>query len=408
MWAHARVALSPYGPRDPPGVFGPHDDFLAENVLSAPYVAALAIGGSVQVACVNAGTLTTSATTAITGIGFQPDVVLLSSVHNAPAGGDTGTTTGTGLFWGAADAAAQFACGTIKPYNSGGGTRYFQTGETLPGLTLDSLDADGFTVTVGSSGGPAGYLGAVFALCIRMPTGLAVKVGTTQQPSTPSVVSATSFGFDPGGVFVTGTEKVTPSGSYDDSPRFVFGFADRQGNQCCSSGNHWPGAKKQSSATLSDTAGIHTRDSQGSSTYTNTGVCSVEPTTDGIDFDWATCDGNQRTYGYVAFETDQDYIQEFPALMITGHAKYDSAGTVGSADATLLAPSVGYDAGFDDELTDRGRWTAGWYGGGTDSIVTGSSREVGGFMPSSSFPVFEYRLWKPWRLLRRVVQIIRW
>lgn len=184
-------------------------DGFAINITTSDAVARIInyyiVGGSdVTNATVKQFTASTgTGTQAITGVGFQPDIIVMASAVFATAP-PAGTAPGIMVYgWGtSATARASMA---FNMGNGGGSSVEEKTqvtdkilhvtngGSTFMSADLDSLDADGFTLDW-STVSTARY---VWMLCLK---GGNYKVGTITQPTSIGNQDSESLGFTPKGI----------------------------------------------------------------------------------------------------------------------------------------------------------------------------------------------------------------
>lgn len=156
---------------------------------------------------------TTTGNQSVTGLGFQPKIVLFFSSADTA---DGGTNTGTTMF-GAADGTNQWVTETGGMWGFGAGgwdysnwktdrILYFSVGF---GVTVDadfvSLDADGFTIDVNIAGGSA----AVVHYLALGGSDLSAKVGNFTLNSSTGNQSVTGVGFLPEFVFFSNSKSGT-------------------------------------------------------------------------------------------------------------------------------------------------------------------------------------------------------
>ncbi len=421
MWAQSRLVQSPFAFADPLGPFGPLNDYTMDsNLLNYVLMEMLALGGVGVNAGVGILTPGSDGTYSVTGDlgGETPDLVILATNGLFPPD-SSGTTTGVAMSWGAASATDQWACFANHPYNSSTGVSSFRTGailcaDTGSDVTLDSMDVDGFTVTLTNWISGLG-LSNIGWIMVKLPAG--VKVGVTQQPVGTGVVSESGFGFDPSALIVSGTDRTADSGTATLGPGFVGGFAAVEGDgQFCQSANHWPGDRYQTASWFDDAHVIKSRSSDGSFVYADVAEAAADFVTDGVDFIWTICDGTQRLYGYIAIETDELYdgtTHPIVNLHFGGRWSADPAVAGQGVDGTFtsspgdanIGPSVGFARGPSPDS-----FAVGWYGGGQDSLTTALAEYATGIFAGSSIPaaVWSLTYYQPAIMSRFVPQVMRY
>lgn len=418
MWIQSRLVQSPF-PNGFVGPFGPNNDYTMDgNFLDFVLMEMLAVGGVGVDATVGLLTATSDGSYSVTGDlgGETPDLVVLATNGITP-NGDSGTTTGVAMSWGAASATDQWACFANHDYNGSSGRSAFCTGRVLCAdtgiyVTLNSMDTDGFNITLTNWYGIG--LDVIGWIAIKLSAG--VKVGYTQQPATPSTVSESGFGFDPSALIVSGTNRTVDSETNSGGPAFVGGFAAVEGDgQFCQSANHYAGDRYQVASWFDDANVIRVRESNGSFVFADVAVANAGFVTDGVDFVWATCDGTQRLYPYIALETDETYDSTPPICNLHFGARWsadpavagqgvDGTFTSSPGDANI-GPSIGFARGPAPDS-----FTVGWYGGGQDSVTTAIAQYAAGMFVSSAQALASWNLTvlQPAILRRFIPQVMRY
>lgn len=216
--------------------FVSHDaDGFTVNIDDAPTVAVevgyIAIGGSgISVAAGVTSVPTAGATHAVTGVGFQPDVVLLGHIGRLtwPATNNTNFIFGLGAFT-ATDQVA-FALSDRDAVADAQTNTYQRTDSCTIEVFADaaqsrtsrqSLDADGFTLSINTSP-PA----------VSQPTGwLAIKggdmkIGSDTQNTTTGTKSITGVGFRPQAVMIWGARQTVTTSVVNGGAYHALGAAD--------------------------------------------------------------------------------------------------------------------------------------------------------------------------------------
>ena len=281
--------------------FGANQFVLDYSVASATAYKyyALALGGSTltNAACVNFESRTTAGSQAITGVGFQPDCVLITSSSDSTEN----RVTIHGIFdFGIADGSTSSALGVFT--EDGLGTT--KTGRQLASkminsvwndaarevASLTSLDADGFTLNwslVNTNG--MHYK----ALCLK---GMEVKVLTGLQPTTNTTATRT-IGFTPkAAIFASVGNTSTASivahnkimiGAWDDSNNMgVLSQTDEDNVTTSNTAGYW-----------NTNAALYHMDfakaALGDATVAASGTDLVET--------WSNVDGTQREHQMIVF-----------------------------------------------------------------------------------------------------------
>ena len=346
-----------------------HDDFQGDpgmpTVGSFPM---MAFGGTDLQRSLGRITALGTGTTAVTGLGFEPDVVLLmtnrdhNAIRDIVAGWDifdptTGTYPDAELYWGAADRFGNQWCGgfwTLWYYawirhgywNEGcalgvGDPTGFSSHTQVPAQATVAMDADGFTLT--HDAGLDGWTN-VYYLALRSPS-LGMKVGTFVQPSSTGDQDITGLGLNPGAVWLSSAQQTAAQDAWHDDVRIQNGFicADGQANAVVAW--RYPGGTRSDARTIhSPNACAWSRDQTG-----DLAKATGSLITDGFRLNWSIADAQARRFGYVAFETDQLYDSTPPLANLHFNGGITRDTEVGNKASVSLgfgvSPSNGVSVG---------------------------------------------------------------
>jgi hypothetical protein len=239
-------------------------------------------------------------TEAITGVGFQPDLVLVCGTvtNNVNEGFE-------GLFMhlGVATATDQWCMSVWAPDNSSppDRTRRWHDSKFIAQLNgaandfeaaLDSFDADGFTIDVTDA--PGVPLAALY-IAIRGGT---YAAGVESVPAATGIQTI-SVGFDPDAMLFGSGTQTAPG--IDDHIRWAFGGADDTRQHSISS---------SADKTSQNTASWQSPTTCITMTETPTGASNLLAQAEmsdmhagggDVEIDWTTVDGNAYEYGWLAF-----------------------------------------------------------------------------------------------------------
>lgn len=248
-------------------------------------------------------------TVSITGIGFQPEMVYMFGVGINTTFQDFGL-----LHSGIGTASDQWATGVSLDYLNGSGSRLrwssYATDKIIYAVeidgtlgmdaTLDSLDADGFTLTFGT--GPLQDSRIAF-MCAR--EGGNYACGSGQVPAAIGTQAITGLGFQPTAVFMACNQMDT-LGTDAQWARPTYGAADYQNGQWnvyagSKSGDLYLSEIAQSGSVLSLWEDVDALGPFDPVLLAAANVSSFDA--DGFTLDWTTVDTN--TYYYSWFAADQ-------------------------------------------------------------------------------------------------------
>lgn len=244
---------------------------------------------------------------AVTGVGFQPDIVIfIGTLHASNAAQQNATQ----FCFGVMDAAGNQWAATQKSQHNvaaGNTNRAFANDACLiftqtaadnlaHKQSFVSMDADGFTVNISTAVGLASLIGFI---CIK---GGNWKVGTETQKTSTGTKATTSVGFQPSGL-ILGSVCGTATSGVDTHARLSLGVATSPSQNTAI----WTGDQDAADPTVANTI----MRSDKCLTMATEGA-SASPTvnaeaeldsldSDGFTLDWTTADATARVFGYVAF-----------------------------------------------------------------------------------------------------------
>lgn len=314
-----------------------HDNLLAEcdltsfdadgftltwttNDANAYYIHYLALGGSkLTNKAVKEWTWTTGAgDKAVTGVGFQPDLVIHLSTYSAATG------SGGTAHWniGAMDSGGrQYSLSfTDRDGYAGGGIAWTSNSHsyclqvnttsavpaTLGRIVYKSMDADGFTVTT-TTAASANHL--VASLCLK---GGAYYVGYFAKRNGPGSQSLTGAGFLPEGVLFLGGRCVESGVSLATGGIASLGAGDTA--SCAAATCLYAGGStnptQADAAAKSDAAIV-----APSSTPVDGSVATITSLdADGCTLNWSAGTASLDQYGWIALEGGPAGVRTLPAL----------------------------------------------------------------------------------------------
>lgn len=261
-----------------------------------------AIGGLSNAFAGTFNTPTTATSQAFTGVGFQPDLLLLLSYYS---GTIPRADTGNKLVLGAATSVADQHVSAVVSSNAVPPVLGMiqKSGEIIHNLNaagtdhtvgdLTSMDSDGFTINFSVVPSTArGFL----ALALKLPAGGDAAVVSDTQKTSTGTQSKSGLGFQPAGLLTFGGNRAASSSFQADLASFSFGASDGT-NQ----GSTWVGSVEsnptdENAATLTDKILRHA--SSPSTTDAEASLSSFD--SDGYTLDWTTADGTAREFISVA------------------------------------------------------------------------------------------------------------
>jgi hypothetical protein len=277
----------------------------------------IAIGGLVDATVVEIAAKTTTGTQAYTGVGFQPDALVICQTNRTATGIARGNIFfGFGVSDGTNDFAAAFFgddnVGTTiesSKLDTGSAVLLVNSSGVLLEATVDSLDADGFTLDFTTASGAAPK---AFVLCLK---GGQFKVGNDTQPTSVGTKATTGTGFEPVGL-VTITAN-SDDESTDNDGQFGIGavgpaVTDQWAYYIAQDGGQ--GSSNNGSELVTDSCVVNgfwtpAINSEGH-------LDSFD--SDGFTLDWSDVDTTQRIFGYLAIGDAAAAGGPNPSLMLTG------------------------------------------------------------------------------------------
>jgi hypothetical protein len=241
---------------------------------------------------------------AITGLGFRPDVVFLFATIITTAGQANNTNQ---YCFGAMNSSGQWVMGS-KAQNAQATmntSRMFYNNKVLamPATASNavffdaqyvSLDSDGFTINITTTGGTALLIGY---LAIK---GGQWKIGTETQKTSTGTKATTGTGFTPKGVLFGSVIDTQTTGTADND-RLMFGSTDGTQNTALFYGDSDNTANAVSSTIMSNTKCLVMGTEAGATPTTQAEANISSLDSDGFTLDWTTADATARVFGYVAF-----------------------------------------------------------------------------------------------------------
>lgn len=319
---------------------------------SARQCSALCLGGS-DLLNVFAGSFdltTTAGTQAVTGVGFQPDlVILVGNIANTTEG----PTTTANLNFGMMTAGEQWVVSNIiqeaaavnNTYRVQRGDACYITlgtdGSTTTQLARSSLDAGGFTINKVSV--PAANR-RICHLCVRV-RGARVKLGTVTEPASTGSTVTTGLGFPPNTLLVASTAKATGT-SVVDTAAISVGAADSAATELFFAAD----SVDASDPMISDrTGGAQLAGAIISTSVVSAGTLNTYGS-DGFTMDWTVVSGASNEQFYLAMGGPSN----FGTIYVTGTDDIDTW------QFTTLQAAITYMvANYPDLTVDNGSGAAG-------------------------------------------------
>jgi hypothetical protein len=263
----------------------------------------IALAG-VSVAMGTVSSPASSGNTSVTGLSFQPNLVLFASALLTTANPSAGTTNSVAFSVGAYDGTTSVAIGahgTHSGSTSQGSSRLSNAaalnalayGSVSMALAGVSLNSDGFTVNWPTTPG-ASRLVPYLAL-----GGISAKTGVFQQPASATTQNVTGLGMTPKGVILLSHGSPTLDTVQADF-HAAMGASDGT-----TEGSVWAGVDDGVAASsvvastfLSDTKVLATRAIGGGSTLADADLTAMA--SGQFSLDWTTADSTQRQVAYIA------------------------------------------------------------------------------------------------------------
>lgn len=198
-------------------------------LISGPHVSAKVLGWTMAVA---------TGSQSITGVGFQPDLILMAHVGAAHTASLPSTSANTGVSISMANAAGESAATCSFSQSASGTTsthRYQRAGKALIAATnvltkeatLTSMDSDGFTLNYSTANASAGQM-ITLALA-----GVRSAIGSFTKPTgaAPATDVHSGLDFQPRAVLFASAQNTT-NATFDSHTRLGFGATDRTTSGC--------------------------------------------------------------------------------------------------------------------------------------------------------------------------------
>lgn len=267
----------------------------------------LAIGGTdiTNVATGSQAADTTTGSMAVTGLGFQPDIVFLFLTLQTAAG-DANNNSQYSM--GVMHSSGQWAIGG-KAQNAQATmntSRFFQNNRCIAvqatasntlvwEASYTSMDSDGFTINIDTTDGSAFLVGYI---AIK---GGQWKVGTETQKTSTGTKATTGIGFTPDGVIFGSVCDTQTAGTADHNRQMFGASTGASNNTCLFAGDSDATANAVSSTIMSSTKCIVMATEAGASPTTQAEADIDSFSSDTFTLDWTTADATARVFGYVAF-----------------------------------------------------------------------------------------------------------
>ncbi|HEY47536.1 MAG TPA: DUF2341 domain-containing protein, partial [Anaerolineae bacterium] len=301
-----------------------------------------------------------------TGIGFQPDAVMLAGIEMATG---FGTTTRGGHGFGIALSSSDRHSdahrwrNNVTDVDSGSSglmsnrALVFADDTNTPENELDlvSMDADGFSLTK-AVGLPDEQVTVIY-LALE---GMNIDRGMLTQPTSTGNQSVSGLTFQPTAVLFDGGDKATVDG-FEQDAEMVAGVATSSSEEA----SFWIGAQNTSSPYPSDTSFSASRSILSYTAGTpasNAQAEFVSMNADGFTINWTQADSTQRRVGWIALGSVTPSISPAGESINT---------TLGSGAATLVFDDIAdeaywytdltYPTGNDDASISAGNYTLNMY-----------------------------------------------
>lgn len=279
------------------------DGFTVNStVASSSIVGYLALGGSDLEA--NAGTFTvpqTGTSIAVTGVGFEPDAVLMGHIENSQPWPTAETTPIFGI--GVMDAAEQaaYALSSLSALSVVDPNQYqrddsvslspLQSNERMR-LSRSSLDSDGFTLTISKN--PPFHAAEHGYLALR---GAEFKIGTETQKTSTGTKATTGVGFEPLALMLFGDMAAHSTGVQQGGQSSI-GFSDGATDVQAAGTSVDAQTASRTARGFSTTKAVGYVDGTTPSVVSEAEVASLD--SDGFTLDWTTADATAREFIYFA------------------------------------------------------------------------------------------------------------
>lgn len=308
---------------------------------------------------------------AITGVGFQPDVIIgILMDLTAPAGaanhqfvvfGSKSSTRGITASYASEDSVSGLDTGATNYFNNNPGFRIInQDGTTLVSANLVSLDSDGATFNI-TTAPSSGYL--LHLLCLRDDTAIQSAMSSFTVNTTPGNQDVTGLGFDsPDCVIFLQSFKRTPGGNGTGTGNLtiegVIGFA-AGGNQAAAYifESHGSNPTNTKRGFRSDRC-AH----QEGQSSTILSLSYVQGITDGFRVNVVTAPGTAYTMTYIALKGISAKVINTISSTGTGQTGVTGAGF---QPASIIGITSGVPV---ETVQDDARWSIG--------LATGPSERI--------------------------------
>jgi len=273
---------------------------------TSPIYNYLALGGTdiTNVATGSFSADTTTGSQAISGLGFQPDIVFLfmtlqtvagDANNNSQYGFGVMHSSGQWTFAGKAqNAQATMNTSCMFFNNKCLAIPATTTNAVVWDASYTSMDSDGFTINIDTTDGTAFLIGY---MAIK---GGQWKVGTETQKTSTGTKATTGIGFTPVAVMFGSVCDTQTAGTADHN-RQMFGVSTGASqNTCLFAGDSDATANAVSSTIMSSTKCLVMATEAGASPTTQAEAVLSTFDSDGFTLDWTTADATARVFGYVA------------------------------------------------------------------------------------------------------------
>lgn len=263
--------------------------------------------GGTDITNVATGSFAAAASTgnkAVTGVGFQPDIVFLFSTLQTAAGqANSNSQYGFGVMHSSGQwtfgGKAQNAQATMNTSRLFDNTKCLAMPlTTTNGVFWDasyvSMDSDGFTINQTTTDGTLLLIGY---LAIQ---GGQWKVGTETQKTSTGTKATTGVGFTPSAILFGSSVDTQTAGTADHN-RQMFGVTTgASNNTALFAGDSDATANAVASTIMSATKCIVMATEAGASPTTQAEAALSSFDSDGFTLNWSTADATARVFGYVA------------------------------------------------------------------------------------------------------------
>lgn len=275
---------------------------------ASPLYNYLVLGGTdiTNVKSGNFAAATSGATQAVTGVGFQPDIVFLfATLQTTSAMSNNNNQYGFGVMhssgqWAMCqrDQNAQATMNTTRAFSNARAIM-IQTSTTnalFDERSFVSMDSDGFTLNIDTQGG-TGFLIGYMAV-----KGGQWKVGNDTQKTSTGTKAITGAGFTPVGA-VFGSVCDTQTSGTADNARLMFGATTGTSNNVAL----WTGDTDNVPDAIANTIMSNNKcivmatEGASASPTTNADAALSSFDSDGLTLNWTTADATARVFGYVMF-----------------------------------------------------------------------------------------------------------